>query len=171
KIEKGHKATDWTPAPEDVQEQIEEAKQEARQAQTTADGKKTVFRQSSQPPTTGRKIGDVWFDTSRDNMMHAFNGTQWVEAKWGEQSIVANSITANHIKSLVGLNVNDQFIVDSQGNVKFAGSLEGASGTFNGVLKSVGSDSRNFIEINNGKLTIQTYDSVFDYTTRITTGT
>src|SRR5690606_17291456 len=53
--------------------------------------------------------------------------------KWGEQSIVANSITANHIKSLVGLNVNDQFVVDSQGNVKFAGHLEGASGTFGEV--------------------------------------
>src|SRR5690606_14534901 len=136
KIEKGHKATDWTPAPEDVQEQIEEAKQEARQAQTTADGKNTVFRQSSQPPTTGRKIGDVWFDTSRDNLMHVFNGTQWVEAKWGEQSIVANSITANHIKSLVGLNVNDQFIVDSNGNVKFAGHLEGATGVFSGEIKT-----------------------------------
>src|SRR5690606_811168 len=123
-------------AKEDAQEakqEAEEAKQDAQNAQQTADGKNTVFRQSSQPPTTGRKIGDVWFDTSRDNLMHRFDGTQWVEAKWGEQSIVANSITANHIKSLIGLNVNDQFIVDSQGNVKFAGSLEGASGTFGEV--------------------------------------
>src|SRR5690606_23100366 len=96
-------------------------------------------RQSSQPPTTGRKIGDVWFDTSRDNLMHVFNGQQWVEAKWGEQSIVANSITANHIKSLIGLNVNDQFIVDSNGNVKFSGHLEGATGVFSGKL-STGED-------------------------------
>src|SRR5690606_39147865 len=59
-------------------------------------------------------------------------------AKWGEQSIVANSITANHIKSLVGLNVNNQFIVDSQGNVRFAGSLEGASGTFGDVTVTDG---------------------------------
>lgn len=139
-LEKGNKATDWSPAPEDIQEQIdeakqeaEEAKQEAQQAQTTADGKNSVFTQSTAPPTDGRKIGDVWFDTSRDNLMHRFDGQQWVEAKWGEQSIVANSITANHIKSLVGLNVNDQFIVDSNGNVKFAGHLEGASGTFGEV--------------------------------------
>src|SRR5690606_31899810 len=90
KLEKGNKATDWTRAEEDVKEQIDEAKQEAeeakqtaQQAQTTADGKNTVFRQSSQPPTAGRKIGDVWFDTSRDNLMHVFNGTQWVEAKIG----------------------------------------------------------------------------------------
>src|SRR5690625_1586112 len=104
--------------------------------QTTDNRKKSVFTQSTSPPTAGRKIGDVWFDTSRDNLMHRFDGTQWVESKWGEQSIVANSITANHIKSLVGLNVNDQFIVDSQGNVKFAGHLEGATGVFEGTLKT-----------------------------------
>src|SRR5690606_14064584 len=140
----------------------------------TADGKNTVFRQSSQPPTTGRKIGDVWFDSSRDNLMHVFNGTQWVQAKWGEQSIVANSITANHIKSLVGLNVNDQFIVDSQGNVKFAGRLEGASGSF----KSEGASDK--ADIENGKITIDgldfktvidhygltNIDKVYDFTTR-----
>src|SRR5690606_9981977 len=115
---------------DEAKQEAEEAKQTAQQAQTTADGKNTVFRQSSQPSTSGRKIGDVWFDTSRDNLMHVFNGTQWVEAKWGERSLAAESVTALHIKSLEGLNVNDQFIVDSNGNVKFAGSLEGATGTF-----------------------------------------
>lgn len=119
-----------------AQQAVEEAKQTAQQAQTTADGKNSVFHSPTAPPTTGRKIGDVWFDTSRDNLMHVFNGTQWVEAKWGEQSIVANSITANHIKSLVGLNVNDQFIVDSQGNVKFAGELDGAGGVFSGEIRT-----------------------------------
>src|SRR5690625_2589979 len=94
KLEKGNKATDWSPAPEDVQEQIDEAKQEAEEAKTTADGKNTIIFSATEPSTEGRKIGDTWFDTSRDNLMHRFNGTQWVEAKWGEQSIVANSITA-----------------------------------------------------------------------------
>src|SRR5690606_34836318 len=36
KAEFGNKATDWTPAPEDVQEQIDEAKQEAEEAKQTA---------------------------------------------------------------------------------------------------------------------------------------
>src|SRR5690606_1224530 len=108
----------------------------------------------SQPPTSGRKIGDVWFDTSRDNLMHVFNGTQWVEAKWGEQSIVANSITANHIKSLVGLNVNDQFIVDSNGNVKFAGHLEGASGSFTGTVNAKAGYFGDNLSLVNGKLRI-----------------
>src|SRR5690606_24585840 len=94
-----------------------------QQAQTPADGPNTITFSTTEPSPARRKIGDSWFDTSRANLMHRFTGVEWVEAKWGEQSIVANSITANHIKSLVGLNVNDQFIVDSQGNVKFGGEL------------------------------------------------
>src|SRR5690606_39104580 len=43
-------------------------------------------------------------------------------------------LEARHIKSLNGLNVNDQFIVDPQGNVKLAGTLEGATGTFIGEV-------------------------------------
>lgn len=43
-------------------------------------------------------------------------------------------VEAKHIKSLNGLNVgNGQFVVDENGNVKFAGNLEGASGTFGQV--------------------------------------
>src|SRR5690606_31774449 len=115
-------------AKEDAQEakqEAEEAKQDAQNAEQTADGKNSVFTQPTAPPTTGRKIGDIWFDTSRDNLMHRFDGTKWVEAKWGERSLAAESVTALHIKSLEGLNVNDQFIVDNDGNVKFGGSLEG----------------------------------------------
>src|SRR5690606_20346674 len=119
-----------------------------QQAQTTADGKHSVFHSPTAPPTTGRKIGDVWFDTSRDNLMHRFNGVEWVEAKWGEQSIVANSITANHIKSLVGLNVNDQFIVDSQGNVKFGGEL---------ISQQEDELGEHSVHINNATITAESY--------------
>src|SRR5699024_2311920 len=103
---------------------------------TTADGKNTVFYEGSEPSTSGRKIGDTWFDTSNDNRMYRFDGTEWQSAQFGEQAIVANSITANHIKSLLGLNVNDQFIVDNNGNVSFSGELQGASGTFEGDLQT-----------------------------------
>jgi len=106
------------------------------EAITTADGKNTIIPSATEPSTIGRKVGDVWFELRSDGSMviHDFNGVEWVKRQFGEQSIIANSITANHIKSLVGLNVNDQFIVDSQGNVKFAGHLEGATGTFSGEV-------------------------------------
>src|SRR5690606_27592037 len=50
---------------DEAKHEAEEAKQEAQQAKTTADGKNSVFHSPTAPPTAGRKIGDVWFDTSR----------------------------------------------------------------------------------------------------------
>lgn len=128
KLERGNVTTDWTPAPEDADQAIQDVK-------TTADGKNSIFYATAQPATTGRKIGDVWFKTNADNKMYRFNGSTWVEALIGEQAIVANSITANHIKSLYGLNVNNQFVVDNNGNVSFKGNLTGASGTFSGTVE------------------------------------
>jgi len=48
---------------------------------------------------------------------------------------MTGELEAKHIKSLAGLNVNDQFVVDSNGNVSFKGNLTGASGTFSGDLQ------------------------------------
>ncbi|WP_347833988.1 hypothetical protein [Gracilibacillus sp. JCM 18860] len=126
-LQKGNIDTGWTPALEDVQTEIDSAKETASTAKTTADGKNTVIYSASQPSTAGRKVNDVWFDTNDGYKMYRFDGSKWVAAQFGENAIVAHSITANHIKSLLGLNVNDQFIVDANGNVKFAGNLEGAS--------------------------------------------
>lgn len=106
------------------------------EAITTADGKNSIIPSPTEPSTSGRKVGDAWFELRSDGSMviHDFNGVEWVKRQFGEQSLIANSITANHIKSLAGLNVNDQFIVDSEGNVTFAGNLSGASGTFSGEI-------------------------------------
>lgn len=123
----------WIKLEDNFPAAIEDAKESAETAQTTADGKNTVIYSTSQPSTTGRKINDVWFDTDDGYKMYRFNGSAWVASQFGENAIVANSITANHIKSLFGLNVNDQFIVDANGNVKFTGNLTGATGTFGNV--------------------------------------
>lgn len=144
KIEEGDVATSWSPSPEDVQRELDQAKQDALNAQTTADGKNTIFQQNTQPSTVGRKVGDTWFKTNADNRMYRFNGTSWVQAGFGEQAIVADSITANHIKSLNGLNVNDQFIVDNNGNVTFSGDMVG--GTIEATeFKSNKTQSNNFM--------------------------
>jgi phage minor structural protein len=50
--------------------------------------------------------------------------------------IKAKEILAEHIKSLNGLNINDQFTVDGYGNVSFGGELKGPTGTFSGNLSS-----------------------------------
>lgn len=126
-IEQSDVLNPWKPSTEDVDESIQKA-------QTTADGKNTILRQNSEPSTAGRKVGDVWFKTNDDNKMHTFDGTKWNPATFGEQAITAESITALHIKSLNGLNVNDQFMVDNNGNVTFKGELQGAKGTFTGKV-------------------------------------
>ena len=150
KLEKGNRATDWTRADEDVQEQIdeakqeaEEAKQEAQNAMSTADGKNTVFRQSSQPPTAGRKNGDLWFKTDAGNKMYVFAGSVWVETKLDAEALAVGklsaisadlgNITAGHIQGVTLDLANGKFVVDVEGNVKFAGTLDGASGTFGEV--------------------------------------
>ncbi|UOE54915.1 phage tail spike protein [Cytobacillus oceanisediminis] len=63
-----------------------------------------------------------------------------------EELIVDGAILAKHIKSLLGLNVNDQFIVDNAGNVWFKGNLTGASGTFSGKISITGAKGTVTIE-------------------------
>ncbi|WP_051758224.1 phage tail spike protein [Rossellomorea vietnamensis] len=53
---------------------------------------------------------------------HTTFGVDWLEA--------------NMIKSLNGLNINNQFKVDGSGNVEFSGHLNGATGSFSGKLNS-----------------------------------
>jgi phage minor structural protein len=51
-----------------------------------------------------------------------------------EKILLDGYVEAKHIKSLNGLNINDKFIVDQNGNVTFAGTLIGATGTFTGSV-------------------------------------
>ncbi len=102
-------------------------------ALSTADGNNTIIFDDVAPPIEGRKPGDVWYDTANDNRMSKFDGNQWTVAPIGERAIATESITALHIKSLFGLNVNDKFVVDEQGNVTFSDRIEGAHGIFGKV--------------------------------------
>lgn len=83
KLEKGNKATDWTPAPEDVDASIEK--------------KTAAFYQTSAPPTTDRKTGDVWFDTDDGNKMYYWNGSAWTLAQFGTNAIAKKAIKADRI--------------------------------------------------------------------------
>lgn len=92
KMEEGNKPTDWTPAPEDVDNAIE-------LVQTTADGKNTVFYQTSAPSTSNRKVNDVWFDTDDSNKMYYWNGSAWTARQFGTNAIanlaITNALIAN----------------------------------------------------------------------------
>jgi hypothetical protein len=81
---------------------IAAAQSAATAAQTTADGKNKVFRQTSTPTATA--AGDLWFDTDDDNRIYRWSGTSWVANDLGNNalaSISANKITAGTIDASV----------------------------------------------------------------------
>ena len=74
-------------------------------AQATADGKNTIFRQTTAPTGATYASGDIWFDTDDNNKIYRFNGTNWSEAvQLGGNALAnvnANSITAGTIDASV----------------------------------------------------------------------
>lgn len=87
KVERGNKATDWTPAPEDVDASIA----------TKAD----VLIQSTAPAVAMQKATTLWIDTTGGaNTPKRWNGSTWVEvtdkaAKDAAAAAVAAQATAN----------------------------------------------------------------------------
>lgn len=69
------------------------ASKTAEGAQLTADGKNTVFYQTTAPLADGRKTNDIWFNTADSNQMYYFNGTGWVLRQFGTNAIANASIT------------------------------------------------------------------------------
>lgn len=68
------------------------ATETANTAKTTADGKNSVFYQTTAPSGT-HKINDVWFDTDDSNRMYYWNGTEWTQKQFGTNAIENQSIT------------------------------------------------------------------------------
>lgn len=90
KLEKGNKATDWSPAPEDVAKEI-------ATVTTIANGKNSVYYSTSAPSITGKKENDIWFDTDDGYRMYSFTGGKWVATQFGTNAIVASAITSDKL--------------------------------------------------------------------------
>lgn len=69
------------------------AEKTAKGAQLTADGKNTVFYQTTAPLADGRKTNDIWFNTADSNKMYYFDGKGWVLRQFGTNAIANASIT------------------------------------------------------------------------------
>lgn len=65
----------------------------ANSAKSTADGKNSVFYQTSAPSTSNRKVNDVWFDTDDSNKMYYWNGSAWTARQFGTNAIANLAIT------------------------------------------------------------------------------
>lgn len=69
----------------------------AQAAQKTADGKNTIFYQSTAPDMTNCKVNDIWYDTDNDYKMHHYNGTSWVPDAFGSGALADNAIKTEHL--------------------------------------------------------------------------
>ena len=74
----------------------------ANHAQTTADGKNTVYYQTAAPAGVdlNLKANDVWYDTDDGYKMYRYSGTAWVAAALGSSAIAsldAGKITTGYL--------------------------------------------------------------------------
>jgi hypothetical protein len=94
-VEKGNKASDWSPASEDLQTGIDNA-------QATADSKIRTFYSDTAPstPSGGFKVGDLWYKIN--TVDGCYETYRWFGSGWGiinvnvskaKQVITDNSIT------------------------------------------------------------------------------
>jgi len=71
-------------------------------ARTTADGKNTIYYDTSQPTGGTYAVDDTWFDTDDGYKMYTWNGSSWVGFQLGNSaiaSITATKITAGSLAS------------------------------------------------------------------------
>lgn len=87
KVEIGDVATDYTLAPEDIDDSIEQVEQ----------SKNRVWYQTSAPSGTNHRVNDVWFDTNDNNLMYMWDGSAWVSQTFGSTAITNGSISSEKL--------------------------------------------------------------------------
>lgn len=131
KLEIGTVATDWSPAPEDTQEEINGLKGRVNTAEgeiRTLAGEVSLKASQSTVDSLEQRVstaegelqvlpGQINAKVSKDGVIGAINATPERLLIDFEKVKMTGKIEANHIKSLAGLNINDQFVVDSTGKV------------------------------------------------------
>ena len=132
--------------------------QNALNAQTTANGKGTIFYQTTEPSTDGRNTNDIWFDTDDGNAMYRFDGSNWVKVEFGDSvvkitaaSIISGTIDASHINVE---NINGGNIV--------SGTLS-ANQIKTGILTGANSNKFSF-DMNTGEFYLNGFTETFSFT-------
>jgi phage minor structural protein len=102
-----------------------------------ASGTGLKARMSSAESTISQHSNEINLRVRKDSIISEINQTA-EQIKISASKIALDGyVEARHIKSLNGLNINNKFIVDQNGNVTFAGTLNGANGTFNGMVEVI----------------------------------
>lgn len=79
---------------------IATAQSAAVTAQTSANGKNTIYYTTPVAPAGGFKAGDTWFDSANGNQIKTWNGTAWVALPLGAPGIADAAITNAKIANL-----------------------------------------------------------------------
>lgn len=74
-----------------VDQVAQAAYEEALNAYALADGKITTFKQSTPPVAEGE--GDLWFDSSNDDLLFVWDGTSWVDSSDKRIVAIAQNVT------------------------------------------------------------------------------
>lgn len=116
----------------------------ANAALSTADGKNTVFYQSSQPSAKGRTENDVWYDTGNGNAMYYFDGNAWVKKAFGNNALEA--ISASKITAGI-IDASKVSIINLDAANITTGTITGLDAFFNKTFKVISptSDTEEFI--------------------------
>lgn len=133
----------------------------ATTAKQTADGKNVVFYQASQPSTSGRIKGDLWFDTDDGNKMYCFNGATWTASPYGTNAIASGAITTVHLVSnaVTSDKIASKAITSSKIDVDELFSKEiTATGSISGATLISQADSKKVV-VENGEISFYTEDT------------
>lgn len=57
---------------------------------TTAIGQQRIYRQATQPPTTDRKVGDLWINSTDTNKVSYWDGSSWVSTSDTRLSMITS---------------------------------------------------------------------------------
>lgn len=63
-------------------------------ARATADGKNTIYSQTTAPSSASLKTNDIWYDTDDGNKLYVWNGTSWVNIQDTAIAAAAAAATA-----------------------------------------------------------------------------
>jgi hypothetical protein len=117
-------------------------------AQTTANGKSTVWRQDNPPAGTSHRAGDLWFDTNDGNKPYTWDttSTQWISAR--DATIATAQSTAD-----------SAFTVANGKNKTYFQTSEPTGGTYNTGDTWVDTDNNYKLYTYSGSIWQATQDS------------
>ena len=99
---------------------------------TSVTAQQRIYRQNTQPSSTDRKVGDLWYDTGNGNTPYYWNGTSWVVNTDTTRSSQADLTTEQQARTTADTALASSLMSASAGTSRVYTSNPGSSGRQNG---------------------------------------